>query len=570
VSSRAAKLVRFVRGAYQNSPWLVIAIGLHAIALLYLSIRAFGREPEHEELPAVAIRQRFEPPPPAPLELPEVPPLRPLVPPLSGTVELVDVEPAFLPEPNPDAPLDEQVGTPDATGGEYTGIDTSTSVGVGPFKGNRGKERGGLSFRPGSEGLEGRDKRGSPPHRPPQDVEASILAGFTWLARHQSRDGGWCLPALRSLCDKRRPCIPLEASVVSHYDEGLTGLALLCFLGAGIDPLSDVRLRDPARARELDLGAVVKNGVAWLVKRQKADGSFSHARAFLYNEALATLAVVEAFAATRSPFYRRPAQRAVDFLVDAQKRGPAGEPWGWRYGSRAELEAAHARGEIDDETFAAELGDADISVTTWVVMALHGAREAGLDVPAEALQGGLAFARHVTGENGWVGYQSSAGAGKNVAGPGDHFVYHPASTSALGMVVRTFVARERADPFLEQAAHVLVRDLPAVTRDHLSIDYYYWYYGTLALNQLDGPDSPRASGRYWKPWEAALQEAILPLQHASKDPGDCRRGAWLDGDRWSYAGHALYSTALNVLTLEVYFRYANAFGSAQRETQRAR
>ena len=35
-------------------------------------------------------------------------------------------------------------------------------------------------------------------------------------------------------------------------------------------------------------------------------------------------------------------------------------------------------------------------------------------------------------------------------------------------------------------------------------------------------------------------------------------------DRWAYAGGRVYGTAINVLTLEVYYRYASVFGSEKR------
>jgi hypothetical protein len=105
--------------------------------------------------------------------------------------------------------------------------------------------------------------------------------------------------------------------------------------------------------------------------------------------------------------------------------------------------------------------------------------------------------------------------------------------------------------------------MPTVTKDKLSIDYYYWYYATLALNQFDGPDSPRkGSGKYWDNWNKALIDAILPLQNQSKARDVCSRGGWLEADRWGgHTGYSLYSTALNVLTLQVYYRYENAFGA---------
>jgi len=87
------------------------------------------------------------------------------------------------------------------------------------------------------------------------------------------------------------------------------------------------------------------------------------------------------------------------------------------------------------------------------------------------------------------------------------------------------------------------------------------YYSTLALNQFDGPESPHKSGKYWEPWNKAMQEAVISLQDKNQEPDVCTRGGWLVGDRWCYAGGPIYATAVNVLTLEVYYRYANAFGS---------
>jgi hypothetical protein len=110
-----------------------------------------------------------------------------------------------------------------------------------------------------------------------------------------------------------------------------------------------------------------------------------------------------------------------------------------------------------------------------------------------------------------------------------------------------------------------------VSKDKLSIDYYYWYYATLALNQFDGPDSPRrGAGKYWEPWNKDLIASLISLQDQSKARNACSRGGWLESDRWGgHTGYALYNTSLNVLTLEVYYRYENAFGVNQGAGTRA-
>jgi hypothetical protein len=158
-----------------------------------------------------------------------------------------------------------------------------------------------------------------------------------------------------------------------------------------------------------------------------------------------------------------------------------------------------------------------------------------------------------------VAYMDPTQIGRKIAGDGDEYMFHPATLDALGMCCRTFAEKNVDDPVLEASAGRLMKDVPAVSKDKLSIDYYYWYYGTLALNQFDGPDSPkRSSKQYWNQWNRALTDALLPLQDESKT---CRRGGWVQPDRWSMAGGPIYRTAINVLTLEVYYRYENAFGA---------
>ena len=48
-----------------------------------------------------------------------------------------------------------------------------------------------------------------------------------------------------------------------------------------------------------------------------------------------------------------------------------------------------------------------------------------------------------------------------------------------------------------------------------------------------------------------------------------RKGGDEDGswdpkvDRWGFAGGRVYTTAINVLTLEIYYRYAKVFGETK-------
>ena len=60
---------------------------------------------------------------------------------------------------------------------------------------------------------------------------------------------------------------------------------------------------------------------------------------------------------------------------------------------------------------------------------------------------------------------------------------------------RIFIKKQKADPAFAGVA-LLTNDLPA--RKPGQVDFYYWYYGTLALFQFDGPGGPA-----WRKWDEA-------------------------------------------------------------------
>ena len=554
----------FLARTARNSPWLVMSITAHGIAIAVLSVvylKHHAPEPPPDRPVTITLPVGAEPEP-EPLE-PAIEPIARKAIPKEFETELVPEDLSFYVPTDLAAEPDytKEVGAPDGELGAVPGDEpVSGAIGVGEGSA-RGTRVGPWSNRIRLTGKLGvPDGDGRPTEVTP--TEKAVLAGLRWLLRHQNEDGSWGLAHLDDRCDPGSPCAPPTVERAGHYDEGLTGLALLAFLGAGIGHDAKVAIVDTVRGKKHSAGDAVKRGLKWLRERQNPDGSFSRDRAFLYNEALATMALAEAHGVSPNRLWQESAQRGVDFLVAAQRPSPAGDgAWGWRYASRQEVERFHGGGSRD-AAFARELHDSDNSVTAWAVMALKSAELAGLRVDRAAYDGALAFTRWTTGSDGLVGYVDPQSAGQAVGGRNDHFAYHTATMSALGACIRIFAAHDAADPFLDQAARRLVADLPAVSKDGLSVDYYYWYYASLALNQLDGPDSPRRTGRYWGPWHRAMVEALLGTQDGA--PKACRNGGWTRGDRWSYAGGPVYATALNVLTLEVHYRYPNAFGRGPR------
>src|SRR5262249_55225323 len=140
----------------------------------------------------------------------------------------------------------------------------------------------------------------------------------------------------------------------------------------------------------------------------------------------------------------------------------------------------------------------------------------------------------------------------------DKFLSHPAMT-AVGLLCKIFVEkRQTADmkPLVAQ----LVKDLPAYDVEHKAIDFYYWYYAALAMFQYDAPN-----GAGWQAFNKCMKSALVPFQAGYRNTSGkvtCTDGSWDPAvDKWGIPAGRVYTTAINVLTLEVYYRYANVFGT---------
>lgn len=356
------------------------------------------------------------------------------------------------------------------------------------------------------------------------ETEAAVLAGLTWIARHQAPEGCWNAEFFSRRCEGTK----CGGAGSAELTTGVTGLVLLAFLGAGLTHLSGDEVPDPrAPGRALGLGGTVKLGLEWLISRQGPDGRIGTDKdpKFMYGHAVATQALAEAWAMTGSAILKAPAQKAVDWLVAARTPGQA-----WRYSPRA--------------------GTNDSSITGWCVLALWVARRAGLAVPTSCFEGANTWLDSVTTEDHDVGYDSKTATGKVVI-PDDSFLGYWADHDTLAAVA--FLVKRLAGQTLPEARRKgfvarLVRDPPAWEGPR--IDFVYWYWGSLALLQQDGPEGPQ-----WRGWNEALKTAIVPHQRTAKE--GCGRGSWSsDVERWSRGfGGEVYATAINVLTLEIYYRY---------------
>lgn len=341
---------------------------------------------------------------------------------------------------------------------------------------------------------------------------SAVRAALAWLVRHQSADGSWSAHGFDGKCQGGASC---PGKGYKSYDVGVTALALDALATAGmLSP--DAADSVPAAAAEQALERLL----AW----QSSDGQFGSAEVVkpLYNHAIATLAVCQALLATNRDALRAPAQRAVDFLLAARSPRKA-----WRYKPRTE--------------------EHDTSVTGWCASALAAARTAGLRVDPGVWRELDEYFEDVTDARyARVGYTGREDAGLKITVPGknDEFINHD-TMAAIAILCQTITGRSDHDALAILQGDLLVQDLPRWDKEHHTNDYYYWYFGTVALHALEGPVARRP--RLDK-WGTAVRAALVATQ-APADAG-CAAGSWDADDRWSFEGGRVYGVAINALTLQ--------------------
>jgi hypothetical protein len=236
---------------------------------------------------------------------------------------------------------------------------------------------------------------------------------------------------------------------------------------------------------------------------------------------------------TQSHVFQDSAQRGINFVHQSQNPYLA-----WRYGVRD--------------------GDNDTSVTGWMVMALKSGVMSGLEVDKGAFAGAYGWVEKMTDpEFGKTGYQQRGGpAARTVATQQKFPAGNSESLTAVGVLVRIFSGKSsKDDPMIQKGADLMLRQPPRWDTDAGTIDFYYWYYGTLAMFQV-GQD-------HWRKWNDAMKTAIVDHQRLEKDR--CEFGSWDPEDPWSPEGGRVYATALNCLCTEVYYRYGRVFGTSSED-----
>ena len=316
-----------------------------------------------------------------------------------------------------------------------------------------------------------------------KESEEAVARGLNWLADQQNADGRWKL-------DGKFPDPGTAAN-----DSAATALGLLPFLGCG---------KTHRSGKDEPYAAVVDKGLSFLVSKQnKKTGTFF---ADGYTNALCTMSLCEAYALSKDPALKKPAQMALYHLVDAQHNGG-----GWRY----------------------QPGQAgDTSVTGCCVMALKAGAMAELDVPAATFRKSI---------NYFDGVLDGQTEGYGYIGP------QPTPT----MTAVALLCRQHLQSWGPQNLRLIkgIDNFLKPNPPKLAVrDCYYDYYATQVMHHFGGAG--------WTAWNEKMRDMLIKRQETADNPQV--KGSWSpQGDTWGRAGGRLTVTSLNLLTLEVYYRHVS-------------
>lgn len=329
------------------------------------------------------------------------------------------------------------------------------------------------------------------------ESERAVELSLQWLADNQMADGYWDASA-HGGGDTRVEGKESFEGVGAEADTGVTGLAVLAFLGP-VEALGDGKYAPN-----------VDRALRWLISQQRADGGMggrAGATDYAYCHAMATFALAEAFALSNTAdqeWLRRPVERAIQFTIDTMS-----EDGGWRY----------QKGNPEG----------DMSVFGWQLMALKSAELGGIAIPKTVQDRMVRFL-----------IARSLGANGGLAG------YRPRERPTPSMTAEALYCKQRLgisrdNPACAEAAAFLMKSLPR----RAAMNYYYWYYGSLAMRQYGGDE--------WDLWNDRLRDLLIEEQIQS----GALTGSWEPNDVWGRYGGRIYSTALATLCLEVYYRYGS-------------
>jgi len=196
----------------------------------------------------------------------------------------------------------------------------------------------------------------------PRDVREMYDRGLAYLTKSQTDEGDW-----RG----------------GNNGPGVTGMALMAFLASGEDPNFGLHSNQVRRA------------VRSIIRSQNA--STGYFGGSMYHHGFAMLGLAEAYG-----------------VVDDRNLWPAGEKGQRSIGAALELGVRAAimsqrKNSFGGWRYSPDSNDADTSVSGAVLVGLLAARNAGIDVPDEAIDRAVSYYQSMTSDSGQVGYSGGMG-----------------------------------------------------------------------------------------------------------------------------------------------------------------
>jgi hypothetical protein len=428
-----------------------------------------------------------------PVETPDVVTIESEVPPTDSKLEM-SAEDAAQDQTNEMANVTKEVPSPV--------LNTDASPVTSDLKSNNGS----LPTLPTGGGLQGRNANSRSKLAAARGgtlgSEAAVERGLLWIVQHQRADGSWRLNHNVDQCNGQ---CRNEGRIESPT--AATGLALMALLGAGYTHQAGPYQRE------------VRDGLAFLISQMRKDGNLalqSGGKAGMYSQAIATIALSEAYAMTDDPALARPVDLAQKFICKAQNE--YNYSWGYSPGQPG-----------------------DITITGWQIAALKSCKMAGVKVDPVVWSNAGAFINSTANTNGRFGYKRPPESTRRGKKP----EYNLPTTTAIGVLNQMYMgARIDSDGFDQATAYLFETGVS-------QSDVYFNFYATQVFRHR--------GGQQWKQWNPQVRDFLIDTQNQSSTHA---RGSWFFPDKHAQAGGRLYTTAMAVMTLEVYYRYLPLYGEA--------
>lgn len=310
-------------------------------------------------------------------------------------------------------------------------------------------------------------------------------------------------PAVRSINDRSLRYLAttqLEDGSwrASQSGAGIIGICVMAFMASGEDP---------------DYGPYavnIRRSLQNIISKQNSKTGYMQGSGHgsMYHHGFATLALSEAYGVVSDDLLwkdsdipenrRRTIGEALELAVRCVLTSQEKNPWGaWRYSPQAR--------------------DADTTVAGTVLMGVLGARNAGIEIPNEAVNKALNFFQTCTMRDGSVSYTPGRSHGGGV------------TRAAIAVLVYS-IGKRKDTPEYKSTSEFIVRRKDYSTQG--SYQFYTLYYMAQALFQCDF--------KAWQSWNQRTIEKLQQMQQA-------------DGSFNSNHGKA-YGTGMAVLTLALNYR----------------